>query len=95
MTVADLILAFQQHDPHATVVVADPEYRGVLTNLLNSEVRAVCMWATDETVLPFMRVAEDGPSVGTVAGKIALTFEEWHLAMSIFARICRRLSMQG
>jgi hypothetical protein len=70
MTVADLILALQQHDAHATVVVADPEYRGLLTKFFDSEVRAVRMRATDDTALPLMRIAEDGPLSGLVLGRL-------------------------
>lgn len=70
MTVADLITALQQHDPHASVVVADPEYRGLLTMFFDSEVFAVRMRATDDTSLPFMRIAEDGPVSGLVLGRL-------------------------
>lgn len=67
--VADLIYILQQQDPGAIVVAVDPEYRGLLSNFLVSEVRPVHMQAAEDQVLPFLRIAEDGPLTGLLLGR--------------------------
>lgn len=70
MTVADLLHMLQQQDPRAIVVAADPEYRGLLSNFLVSEVRPVHMQAAEDLVLPLLRIAEDGPLTGLLLGRL-------------------------